>query len=151
MYLISLQVISYTPFMNSELYEFAKSYIYKYTPLHFIFPYQTIRIQTGSNASSIRRMKNLKSCPCEECLHLPDFDNSVVEPLQRKENTIDVQSHCGIVTCVKHTAFFLNRYADCSLSPWVSRGQVSWSKALRIISMYVLSRIYVYPYWVLTL
>ncbi len=55
------------------------------------------------------------------------------------------------LTCVKHTAFFLNRYADCSVSPWVSRGQVSWPKALRIIRMYVLSRIYVYPYWVLTL
>ncbi len=90
-HLITADVLNLTPgnlFINSELCEFAKSYIYKCTPLHFIFPWQTIRIQTGSNASLIRRMKNLKSCPCEECLHLPDFQNSVVEPLRRKENTI---------------------------------------------------------------
>ncbi len=40
-HLITADVLNLTPgnlFINSELYEFAKSYIYKCTPLHFIFP-----------------------------------------------------------------------------------------------------------------
>lgn len=44
-HLITTDVLNLTPgnllyslFINSELYEFAKSYIYKYTPLYFIFP-----------------------------------------------------------------------------------------------------------------
>lgn len=119
-HLISTDVLNLTP--GNLLYcLFTDSKLLRFTFInthHVIVPQQTFQIQTGSSASLILRMKNLKSCLCEEQLHLPDFQSSVVEPPQRKEkNTIDVQGHCGIVTCVKHTAFFLNSYTDCSLSP----------------------------------